>query len=63
MLSLRDDARFLRLAGHNQEVIEALKRSLDQTRTMVTAESAEVFADIQVDVLALLRAANCKPAN
>jgi tetratricopeptide (TPR) repeat protein len=63
MLSLRDDARFLSLAGHNQDAIKALECCLGHTRTIVTADAAEVFADFEVDVLARLARSELQAGN
>ena len=51
---LRDDARFLGLAGHHREASDALKRALGKMAVVAPPGAAEKFSDFDVHVLSML---------
>ena len=52
--SLRDDARFLGLAGHHREASHALQGALDKMAVVAPAGAAEKYRDFEVHVLSML---------
>ncbi len=52
--SLRDDARFLGLAGYHREAITVLQRALERIGVVAPDEAAEKYADFEVNVLSML---------